>query len=296
MKNVYRDWFLAARPWSFTMTFISVSVGSTLAALDGSFSWPFYLLVLIGTIGMHGGCNLINDYEDVRSGVDDPQVPTACYRPHPLMENRLTPGQVRNTAYLLYLLATLIGLYLTVERGPVVLWLGLIGVLAGIAYTAPPLSYKYKGLGEFSVFLMWGPLMVTGAYYVQRQAISTEAILISIPFGALVALVLLANNIRDINHDRSKGIRTLAIRLGTRGGVALYLGLIVAAYIAIAAMSVLGPLKPWSLLVLLSLPLAIKLLKQMKHAIPLDADAQTAKLDTAFGLLLLISLLIGSRI
>lgn len=296
MKNVYRDWFLATRPWSFTMTFISVSVGSTLATLDGSFSWPFYLLTLLGALCMHAGCNLVNDYEDVRSGVDDPQVPTACYRPHPLMENRLTPVQVRNAAYALYLIACLIGFYLTFERGPVVLWLGIIGVLAGIAYTAPPLSYKYKGLGEFSVFLMWGPLMVTGAYYVQRQAISLEAILISIPFGALVALVLLANNIRDINYDRNKGIRTLAILLGARGGIALYLGLIVAAYIAVAAMSFLGPLKPWSLLVLLSLPLAIKLLKQMKREVPLDADAQTAKLDTAFGLLLLISLLIGSRI
>jgi len=296
MKIIYRDWFLAARPWSFTMTFISVSVGGTLAALEGDFSWLFYLLTLFGAVCMHAGCNLINDYEDVRSGVDDPQAPTARYRPHPLMEKRLTPVQVRNTAYLLYLIACLIGFYLAFERGPMVLWIGIVGVIAGIAYTAPPFSYKYKGLGEFSVFLMWGPLMVTGAYYVQRQAISLEAILISIPFGTLVALVLLANNIRDIPYDRSKGIRTLAILLGARGGIALYLGLIIAAYIAVAAMSVLGPLKPWSLLVLLSLPLAVKLLKQMKREVPLDADAQTAKLDTAFGLLLLISLLIGSRI
>ncbi|MBS1199217.1 MAG: 1,4-dihydroxy-2-naphthoate octaprenyltransferase, partial [Proteobacteria bacterium] len=229
-------------------------------------------------------------------GVDDPNVPTASYRPHPLMENRLKPKQVRNIAYLLYLFACLIGFYLTYERGLVVLWLGIIGVLAGIAYTAPPVSYKYKGLGEFSVFLMWGPLMFTGGYYVQRQAISMDAILVSIPFGALVALVLLANNIRDIDYDRSKGIHTLAILLGVRGSIKLYLGLIVAAYIAIAVMSLFGPLQPWSLLVLLSLPLAIKLLRQMKRDVPLDADAQTAKLDTAFGLLLLISLLIGSLI
>ncbi len=296
MKNIARDWFLAARPWSFTMTFISVSVGGALAALDGSFSWPFYLFTLFGAVCMHAGCNLVNDYEDVRSGVDDPNVPTASYRPHPLMENRLTPAQVRNAAYGLYLIACIIGIYLTYERGLVVLWLGIIGVIAGIAYTAPPFSYKYKGLGEFSVFLMWGPLMVTGAYYVQRQAVSPEAILISIPFGALVALVLLANNIRDIPYDRSKGIHTLAILLGERHGITLYLGLIVAAYIAVAVMSVLGPLKPWSLLVLLSLPLAVKLLKQMKREVPLDADAQTAKLDTAFGLLLLISLLLGNRI
>jgi 1,4-dihydroxy-2-naphthoate polyprenyltransferase len=293
MNTVYRDWFLAARPWSFTMTAISISVGSAVAALDGGFSWPLYLLALIAAVLMHAACNLINDYEDVRSGVDDPQVPTALYRPHPLMARRLTPLQVRNTAYALYLLAAVIGVFLTVQCGPLVLWLGIVGTAAGITYTAPPLSYKYSALGEFSVFLMWGPLMVTGAYYVQRQAVSAEALLISIPFGVLVALVLLANNIRDISYDRSKGIQTLPMVLGARRGISLYLALIVAAYAAVAAMSVLGPLTPWSLMVLLSAPLAAKLLRQMARDVPLDADAQTAKLDTAFGLLLVISLLAG---
>lgn len=293
MNRVYRDWFLASRPWSFSMTAISVGVGSSLAAMEGPFSWPLFGLALIAAVLMHAASNLINDYDDVRSGVDDPQVPTARYRPHPLMEKRLTPLQVRNTAYALYVLAAAIGIFLTITCGPLVLWLGLIGTAAGITYTAPPLNYKYSALGEFSVFLMWGPLMVTGAYYVQRRAVSAEALLVSIPFGVLVALVLLANNIRDIGCDRSKGIQTLAIILGERRGIRLYLALVVAAYAAVAAMSLLGPLKLWSLIVLLSAPLAAKLLKQMAHNIPLDADAQTAKLDTAFGLLLVISLLAG---
>lgn len=293
MNHVYRDWFLASRPWSFSMTAISVGVGSSLAAMDGPFSWPLFGLTLIAAVLMHAASNLINDYDDVRSGVDDPQVPTARYRPHPLMEKRLTPLQVRNTAYALYALAAVIGIFLTLTCGPLVLWLGLVGTAAGITYTAPPLSYKYSALGEFSVFLMWGPLMVTGAYYVQRRAVSADALLISIPFGVLVALVLLANNIRDISYDRSKGIQTLPIILGERRGIRLYLALIVAAYAAVAAMSLFGPLRPWSLIVLLSAPLAARLLRQMARLVPLDADAQTAKLDTAFGLLLVISLLAG---
>jgi 1,4-dihydroxy-2-naphthoate octaprenyltransferase len=134
--------------------------------------------------------------------------------------------------------------------------------------------------------------MVTGAYYVQQQAVSADALLISIPFGVLVALVLLANNIRDMAYDRSKGILTLPIVLGERKGISVYLGLIVAAYLAVVVMSVFGPLTIWSLIVLLSTPLAVKLLRQMAHNIPLDADAQTAKLDTAFGLLLVLSLVV----
>jgi 1,4-dihydroxy-2-naphthoate octaprenyltransferase len=293
LKSVYRDWFLAARPWSFTMTFISISVGSAVAALDGYISWPLYLLVLIGAVMMHAASNLMNDYEDVRSGVDDPHVPTALYRPHPLMENRLSPLEVRNAAYLLFLLAAVIGIFLAVTRGQLVLWLGIVGTIAGITYTAPPLNYKYKALGEFSVFLMWGPLMVTGAYYVQMQSVSMDALLVSLPFGGLVALVLLANNIRDMVYDNSKGIQTLPIVLGRRRAVLLYLALIVAAYASVAAMSVFGPLKVWSLIVLLSAPLAVKLMRQTARNITLDADAQTAKLDTAFGLLLVTSLIAG---
>jgi len=292
MNNAYRNWFLAARPWSFTMTAISVSVGSTVAAVEGAFSWPLYLLTLIGAVLMHAASNLINDYDDVRHGVDSPDVPTARYRPHPLMEGRLQLEQVRAAAFLLYLVAALIGVFLAATRGMLVLILGIIGTAAGITYTAAPLNYKYKALGEFSVFLMWGPLMVTGAYYVQQQAVSADALLISIPFGVLVALVLLANNIRDVRYDRSKGIQTLAILLGERRGVSLYLGLIVAAYLAVVIMAVFGPLTVWSLMVLLSAPLAVKLLRQVAHDIPLDADAQTAKLDTVFGLLLVSSLIV----
>jgi 1,4-dihydroxy-2-naphthoate octaprenyltransferase len=174
-----------------------------------------------------------------------------------------------------------------------VLGLGIVGTAAGISYTAPPLNYKYKALGEFSVFLMWGPLMVSGAYYVQAQAPSSDALLVSLPFGVLVALVLLANNIRDTTYDEAKGILTLPILLGRRRGITLYLALIVTAYAAVAAMSVFGPLEPWSLVVLLSAPLAVKLLRQMATDVPLDADAQTAKLDTAFGVLLVLSLVAG---
>ena len=87
--NIYRNWFLASRPWSFTMTAISVSVGSTLGAIDGSFSWALYLVTLLGTILLHAATNLINDYYDVKTGVDTREVSTAQYRPHPLVEGKL---------------------------------------------------------------------------------------------------------------------------------------------------------------------------------------------------------------
>jgi 1,4-dihydroxy-2-naphthoate octaprenyltransferase len=135
--------------------------------------------------------------------------------------------------------------------------------------------------------------MVEGSYFAQRQAFGKSAFWVSLPFGVLVALVLLINNIRDIIHDRQKGIMTLPILIGQRNGLRLYLGLVIVAYLGILWMSIFGPLDLWSLLVFVSLPLAIRLLKQMWYEIPIDADARTAQLDTAFGLLLVISLIPG---
>jgi 1,4-dihydroxy-2-naphthoate octaprenyltransferase len=290
--NIYRNWFLASRPWSFSMTAISVSVGGALAALDGYFSWGLYLLTLVGGICLHAATNLINDYYDVKSGVDTREVSTAQYRPHPLLEGKLSTKSVLKEAYLLYGTATIIGLFLAVTRGWHLLWIGLIGTLASLTYTAPPLKYKYSALGEISVFLMWGPLMVMGSYFVQRQAFSAGVFWISLPFGMLVALVLLANNIRDVSQDRSKGILTLPIVIGQRNGLRLYIALVVLAYLGIIGMSIAGPLYLWSLIVLLSLPLALRLLRQMMRQVPIDADAQTAQLDTAFGVLLVVSLLL----
>ena len=292
--NVYQNWVLASRPWSFSMTAISISVGSALAAIDGSFSWTLYLLAILAGVFMHAATNLINDYYDVKSGVDFQGVSTGIYRPHPLLEGKLTPRQVVIEACLLYGIATVIGLYLVSVCGWPLLWIGLIGALASVTYTAPPLKYKYIALGELSVFLMWGPLMVMGSYFIQRQVFNVNALLISLPFGLLVALVLLANNIRDINHDRSQGILTLPIAIGQRNGLRLYSAIVILAYIGIIGMSVAGPLYLWSLIVLLSLPLALKLLSKMTKEIPDDADAQTAKLDTAFGVLLVASLVLES--
>lgn len=291
--SLYKNWVLASRPWSFSMTFISVSVGSALAANSAQFSWGLYLITLAGAVLSHAGANLINDYYDVMSGVDDARAKTAQYRPHPLVEGKLKATSIRNAALALLGLALAIALFLSFLRGFELLILGAVGVAAAIAYTAPPFKYKYLALGEFSVFLMWGPLMVEGGYFVQAGEFSLPALGLSIPFGVLVALVLLANNIRDMEHDHMKGIKTIAIVLGRGPSLTLFKGLMVAAFAGVALMALAGLVSHWALLTLLSLPIAVGLFKEMADLPPADADARTAKLDTAFGLLLVLSLAIS---
>lgn len=296
MTTLYRNWFLASRPWSFIMTAISVGVGGAVAAIDGPFLWGWFLITLAGTVFLHAATNLINDYYDLRKGLDTVAAATAQYRPHPMVEGKLNPEHVRIAAYLLLCAGAAIGLWLSATRGWPILVLGVIGVLAGLTYTAPPLNYKYAALGEPSVFLMWGPLMVEGAYFVQRQTFSWDALWTSIPFGIIVALVLLANNLRDIDHDKTRHIRTIAILLGAQKGYYLYTGLILLAYACIPLLIAFGVLSWWSLMVMLSLPVAATLLRVMAKEIPKDADARTARLDTAFGVLLLVSLIMEALV
>lgn len=292
MKNVLQNWFLASRPWSFSMTAISVSVGSALAAMEGDFSWSLYLITLLSIIVLHAASNLMNDYYDVLNGVDSLDVSTAKYRPHPLLEGKLKPLRVRNIAMFLFAFVFVTGVYLTFTRGWMVLIIGLLGLVGGWLYTAPPFKYKYHALGELSVFALWGPLMVEGSFYVQRQALSVEALWISLPFGVLVSLVLLANNIRDMSHDRIQDIRTLPMLIGYHNGLRLYMAMIILAYGAVLWMSFNGPLPSWSLIVLVSIPLAYRLLARMASDVPIDADARTAQLNTAFGALLVTSLIL----
>ncbi len=290
----YQKWFLASRPWSFTMTAISVSVGSAMAAVDGAFFWKYYFLALIGIVFLHGASNLLNDYYDVKHGVDSAGVSTALYRPHPLVEGKISAASVFVMAIILFSAGCAIGIFLAVSRGFEILIIGMAGILGGLFYTAPPVRYKYMALGEAGVFVLWGPLMVEGAYFVQRQTFCLNAFWVSIPFGLLVALVLLANNIRDIDHDRPRNIVTLPILMGKNRALNLYLTIIALAYVLVFAMSVAGPLSVFSLIIFVSVPVAVDQVKTMLEKVPLDADARTAKLNTAFGVLMVVSIVLES--
>jgi 1,4-dihydroxy-2-naphthoate octaprenyltransferase len=285
-------WFLATRPWSFTMTAISVGVGGAVAALDGAFDVWLFLLTLVGAVCVHGATNLINDYFDYKSGVDRPGAPTTLYRPHPLVEELIFPQTVLTISLILYAIAAMIGLELIRLKGAGLLWFILVGAIASFFYTAGPIKYKYLALGELAVFLMWGPVIVGGTYFVQRGSLSLDAVLISVPFGLLVALVLLANNLRDIDYDRSAGIATLGTLLGQQKTRVLYQGLILLAYLAIALLIALKILSPWGVLVFFSAPVAFRLIRTLQREIPNDADARTAQLDTLFGVWLIVGLIL----
>jgi 1,4-dihydroxy-2-naphthoate octaprenyltransferase len=285
--------FLATRPWSFTMTFSSVTVGTLTAyLLKGTFNPLLYLLVLFGMLAFHAATNLINDFYDVKHGVDRIGAPTTKYRPHPVAAGVEPPGTIRNWSAALYGLTLLTAAYLTFTSGPAVMVLVAAGVVGSFLYTADPVVLKAKGLGEITVFLMWGPLVPLGAYLVQTGSLSVAPIIVSLPIGLLVAEVILANNIRDIEYDGSVGMRTVPVIAGRSGGVTLYKLLLVAAYAFIPVAILLGVIPLWSLITLLTVPEAIGLSKMFRGEIPDNADPRTAGLAFKFALLYMASLVL----
>ena len=291
-----KKYIIATRPWSFTMSLISVSVGTLLAAEEGNVSWLWFLVTAIGITLFHAAANLINDYFDTLYDIDQQDSPTAKYRPQPIISGMLTPRETLIEASLCLALTIAIGMTAAVVRSWHILWIGLIGLFTSIYYTAGPVKFKYRALGEFAVFMMWGPLMIEGAYAVQRQALSMKALYISVPFGVLVAHVLFANNMRDIAYDSRHNVKTVSIMLGSRNSYILFAGLIALAYAYVLGMILTGIMSLWGLLIFLSIPKAVRLLRTFKKNVPDMADALTAQFDTVFGILLMMAIFCEARV
>ncbi len=289
MKNI-KDYFIATRPWSFSMTFFSITIGTILASYDGSINYFYYFLCLFGMIFFHAAGNLVNDYFDFKMNVDKPDSPTCHYRPHPIISEKFKANEIFVFSGVLFFLAFLIGIFFTIKVSYLVFLLGAIGFLIAFSYSGIPFHFKYKAFGEFPIFLVWGPFMVGGSYLVQRGSLSFDVLLISIPFGILVSLVLFANNLRDIDYDKRQNIKTLGVVLGKKAGLYLYLSFIILSYVSLIFLVLFKFLSPLALMFFLSLPKAYKLYKEFMIRVPEGADAITAQLSTSFGLFLILGI------
>ena len=285
--------FLSTRPWSFTMTFSSVTMGTLMAAVGGTFSPLLYLLALGGMIAFHAATNVLNDFFDVRHGVDREGAPTTKYRLHPAAFGQTPLSTTLTMSLGLYAATFAVGFYLAYVTNLSILLVVGAGIIGSVLYTADPVVLKARALGEVTVFAMWGLLIPLGSYMVQRGAFSWSPEAAALPIGLLVALVLLANNIRDIDYDGSVGNRTLAVVLGAARAERVYAGLLWGAY-ALVVIGIVGQLLPvWSLIVFLTAPSARGLVKMFAGVVPDNADPRTASLAFQFALLYMGSLVVS---
>jgi 1,4-dihydroxy-2-naphthoate octaprenyltransferase len=295
LKEKIKLWVRAIRPFSLSGSAILVTLGAFLAMKQNHFQFEYFILSLVAIVLLQAAVNLLSDYDDYENKVDTQD---SYGSSGVILEKLLTSKQVRKGGLICLSIGCLIGAFLSYEKGIMILIIGLIGAIGGYSYTGKPLELKYKGLGAALVFVLFGPLMVIGSYYVQMQNISAEAFYISIPIGLLTTAIVHANDIRDIMHDKKAGIKTLSILVGINNSKIIYYLMIALSYILIIVMSIFRVLPFWSLLCLITLPSAYSniraLYRSEVNAMGLiTLDKTTGKLQAQFGLIMIISIVLS---
>ncbi len=288
-----------ARPFSFTASAIPVLAAAALALVENKFEFPLFISSLAASVLLHVGTNITNEIYDVRNGVDSITSPRASQS---LLKGRLTERDAFNLTAGSFLIAMLLGIAMIAARGWPVALLGLLGLALGFGYTAPPFQYKYRAMGLPLVFILMGPLMVIGSYYVITGSTGLSPMIVSIPIGFLVTAILHGNEWRDISDDARFGIGTLSAFIGRKWAHLVYVSLVTGAYLAVVLGVLLHLLPQTSLLALLSMPFLVRSI----HTAGMGAngqqrsiakiDLETAQLHAAFGVLFVIGLALGKGI
>jgi len=240
-------WLVISRACVFSMTFTSGIIGVLLAAIYGSVNWWLATLCVIGLVIAHAANNLINDYIDVKQGVDTEDYPRTQYSTHPILGGLTTREGILRAAILLNLLDGFIMIYLIIVRGPIVLGFALLGLLLSLAYTG---YLKRFGLGELTAFIVWGPLMIGGTAFIASGELSPEIWLNSLPYGLIVASVLVGKHIDKIEADKSVGVRSIPVILGEKKSLVLNKIFFILFYVLIIGL-VLFQYAGWGILITL---------------------------------------------
>ena len=280
-------WWLAVRPWSFTISLAPVLAGTSLAALDG---YPPNLAIaaaaLLACILIHAGTNLQNDVGDFRRGAD---LAGRIGPPRVTTQGWLPAREVQTAATLSFALAVVPGAWLALQGGWPIVAIGLASIAAGAVYTAGPRPIAYSGWGEAFVIVFFGLVAVGGMYYLHTGTLGASALVAGAALGLLAAAVLVVNNLRDLDSDRRIGKNTLAVRLGRRASVSEYAALM---HLPFALLLVLAFAReqPWLLAPLVLLPwattLALRVAREPAGSWLNAALGATARLGLAYALLL----------
>ncbi|MGV0644636.1 prenyltransferase [Mycolicibacterium sp. XJ2546] len=252
-------WLVVTRAAVLPMTLFAGLVAALLAIGQPGLDWRWLTLAVVGIVLAHIANNLMNDLYDTSTGLDEATYPRALYAPHPVLSGLVSKRTLGLSILAVNLADLAILVVLTWARGWPVLAFGLAGFVLSVAYTAPPLRLKKRGLGEPDVLIVWGPLMVCGTYYSAVGSVGWDIVLASIPYGLLCTTVLMGKHIDKIPYDEPRGIRTLPVMLGAPRARTATLAMLVGFYVLVAVAVAVGAM-PWpALLVLLALPRLVKL-------------------------------------
>ncbi|MBB4826084.1 1,4-dihydroxy-2-naphthoate octaprenyltransferase [Sporosarcina luteola] len=290
----WRIWWQLTRPHTLTAAFAPVFLGTMIALSYGEFHLSLFLAMLVASIFIQMATNMFNEYYDYKRGLDTEH---SIGIGGTIVRNGVQPKTVLFIAFMLYAVSILIGVYICMETSWMLAAVGLVSMAIGYFYTGGPYPIAYTPFGELFSGVVMGMLLVLIAFYIQMGSVTQDAILLSIPSMLLVAGIMMANNIRDIEGDREGGRKTLAILVGRPRAITILALFFLISYCWIVGLVITGHVSVWGLLVFLSVKKPIEAIKTFrKHEIPLEvmpAMKNTAVTNTLFALLLGVGILVG---
>jgi 1,4-dihydroxy-2-naphthoate octaprenyltransferase len=211
--DVVSKWLIATRSAVTLVTVYSCVIAGLLAWRDGYFSWGPWLILTLGLFIAHGANNLLNDYTDYSRGLDQGNYFRTQYGVHPLVQKFWDKSTQIRWFVVSGALATAAGIWALfyTNFSPITIGLFAFGAIVLLAYTYP---FKYWGLGELMIFLIWGPIMIAGVYFVLSGLWNWNVVLAGIPYGLGVVSINMAKHIDKRDDDKERGVGTFPVRVG----------------------------------------------------------------------------------
>lgn len=250
--DVVSKWLISTRAAVFIMTELSCAIGGILAYRNETFYWPYFVAAMIGLVFAHASNNLINDYVDHRKGIDKDNYYRAQYGPQPLEHGFMTTRQFMGYIGISLLVALAAGAYLVAATGLLTLFMLIAGLFFLFFYTWP---LKYMGLGELTVVIVWGPLMIGGTYFVTSGGVwNWDIVVISLVYALGPTTVLFGKHIDKLLEDKQKKVYTLPVILKQKVARYATISLWVIQYLLVAVMIIFRMVGPVLAVVLLAFP------------------------------------------
>ena len=265
------NWFKNARPISLPQSMLPALTAVALSYGQGEFSWIAAIASIIGVMFLHLGLNLLDDWFDYRVGSAEARqkVANEGFRgrmikyPY-LTSGEATPKQLLGAIAAFLSIAAVMGVIVIAIRGWVILGWVAAALVIGVSYSGGPLKLGFRGLGEFVIFVMFGPLMMTGVYYAITGTVDWKISWLSIAVGLLVTNIVYSHSVLDAIPDAKMGKKTMAHLMGSAKGQIVLSALInTLPYVMVVAGVVLGQMHMAYLIVLAVLPLSIWLVRSL---------------------------------
>jgi 1,4-dihydroxy-2-naphthoate octaprenyltransferase len=268
--DVVSKWLVLVRACVFPLTITSAAIGGLLAIHHAGFDPWLFGLAGFGLLLAHAANNIMNDLFDLESSIDTQNYPRALYAPHPILSGLISKSGMWTAAVVVNLMSLAVLVTLTAYRGWPVIAFAVGGFVLSAGYAAPPLRLKKRGLGEPTVLIVWGPLMVGGTYFAATGHIPLRIIFASIPFALLATTVLMGKHIDKLPWDGPKNVGTLPVILGERRARAITVGMMLGFYVLLIVLVAFRALPLFALLALLGLPRFVEVWKAYSKPKPAE--------------------------